>query len=74
MLRKSAIIKRFEYSPQGRDLKAQTDIGKKQYHKLDNTYEFDKTKNKNQHLKAIVKSDLIYNSNYSFCKYYRNSE
>ena len=35
-------MKRFVYSMLDRELKAQTDIAKKQYQKLDNTYEFDK--------------------------------
>ena len=48
-------MKRFECSPLGKELKAQTDIAKKQYQKLDDTFEFDKIiKNKNQHLKTIV--------------------
>ena len=42
MLEKAATTKRFEYSPLGKELKAQTDIAKKQYQKLDDTYEFDK--------------------------------
>ena len=39
-LEKSATTKRFEYSSLGKELKAQTDIAKKQYQKLDNTDEF----------------------------------
>ena len=35
-------MKIFEYSPLGKELKAQTDIAKKYYQKLDDTYEFDK--------------------------------
>ena len=35
-------MKGFEYSPLGKNLKAQIDVAKKQYQKLDNTYEFDK--------------------------------
>ena len=35
-------MKRLEYSLLGKDLKAQTDIAKKQYQKLDDIYEFDK--------------------------------
>ena len=42
LLKKAAAIKRFEYSPLGKELKAQTDIPKKHYQKLDNTFEFDK--------------------------------
>ena len=35
-------MKRFEHSPLGKNLKAQIDVAKKQYQKLDNTYDFDK--------------------------------
>ena len=42
LLKKAAAIKRFEYSPLGKELKAQTDIPKKHYQKLDNNFEFDK--------------------------------
>ena len=36
-------MKRFQYFPLGKELKVQTDIAKKQYQKLVDTYEFDKT-------------------------------
>ena len=42
LLEKAATMKRFEYSPLGKELKVQTDIAKKQYQKFDNTYKFDK--------------------------------
>ena len=42
LLKKAAGIKRFECSPLGKELKAQIDITKKQYQKLDNTFEFEK--------------------------------
>ena len=42
LLEKAATMKRFEYSPLGKELKAQTDIAKKKYQKLEDTYEFDK--------------------------------
>ena len=42
LLEKAATMKRFEYSPLGKKLKAQTDNAKKEYQKLDDTYEFDK--------------------------------
>ena len=35
LLEKAAIIKRFEYSPLGSELKRQTDIAKKQYQELE---------------------------------------
>ena len=68
-------MKRFEYSPLGKELKAQTDITKKQYPKLDDTFGFDKIiKKEKPALKNYSKLDLIYNSNYSFYKYYRDSK
>ena len=68
-------MKRFEYSPLGKELKAQTDITKKQYAKLDDTFGFDKIiKKEKPAFKNYSKLDLIYNSNYSFYKYYRDSK
>ena len=55
LLEKAALIKRFEYLPLGKDLKAQTDIAKKQYRKLDNKFEFDK----------IIKKEKSARENYS---------
>ena len=53
--KKAAGIKRFECLPLGKELKAQTDITKKQYQKLDHTFEFEKIiKIKNKHLKNIT--------------------
>ena len=46
LLQKAATVKRLEYSPLDKELKAQTDIAKKQYQKLDNTYEFDRIQKK----------------------------
>ena len=37
-----ATMARFEYSPLDKELKEQADIAKKQYQKLNNTFEFDK--------------------------------
>ena len=55
LLKKVATIKRFEYSPLDKESNAQTNIAKKQYQKLDNTFEFDKTiKKGKKHLKTIV--------------------
>ena len=45
-------MKRYEYSPLGKELKEQPDIAKKQYQKLDDTFEFgDIIKKRNKHLK-----------------------
>ena len=47
--------KGFEFLPLGRELKAQTDIAKKQYQKLDNNREFDKIiKKEKPTLRSIV--------------------
>ena len=66
-LLKKAAIKRFEYSPLGKELKAPTGIAKKQYQKWGDTYEFDKIiKKETPTLENYIKSDLLYDSNYSF--------
>ena len=73
MLQKAATMKAFEYSPLGTGLKGQTDIAKKQYQKLDDTYELDKViKKENPTFKKYNRSNLIYNSKYSFYEYYIN--
>ena len=41
-LEKAATMKRFKHSILSNKLKAQTEIAKKQYQKLDDTFEFDK--------------------------------
>ena len=76
LLEKAATIKRFEYLPLGKELKAQTEIAKKQYQGLDKIYEFDETINKNDKkttLKKYSKSELMYDANHSFYKYYRDN-
>ena len=42
LLGKAATMKRFEYCPLGKELKAQTDIAKKQYQTLGSTFEVNK--------------------------------
>ena len=75
LLEKAAALKRFEYSPLGKELKAQTDIAKKQYQKLDDNFEFDKIiKKEKMALENYNKSNLIYNSKHSIYKYYRDSK
>ena len=66
-------MKRFEHSPLGKESQTQTeiDIAKKQYPILDNNFWFDKIiKKEKLALENYSKSDLIYNSHYSFYKYY----
>ena len=57
MLEKAATIKRFEYSPFGKESKAQNEIAKKQYQMLGNSFEYNEKINKNEKtamLKSIV--------------------
>ena len=58
-----------------KELKAQTDITKTQYQKLDDIYEFDKIiKTEKPTLGNYNKLELILNSNYIFYKYYRDGK
>ena len=82
---KAATVKRSEYSSLGlgkdlsldKELKAQTDVTKKyqKYKKLDDTFEFYKIikKEKPTH-ENYSKSNLIYDANHSFYKFYRDSK
>ena len=64
-------MKRFDYLPLGKELKALTDISNNQYQKLENTFEFDKTiKKEKTTLKKYNRLNLIYNSKHSFYEYY----
>ena len=60
MLEKAAALKRFEYLPLGKELKAQTDIAKKQHQKLDN---------EEWKIGKYNKSDMIDNTVNSLYKY-----
>ena len=72
LLKKVATMKRFDYSPLGKELKAQTDFAKKQYRGL---IKFFRSNEKEKPtLKKYNKSDLICNSKYSFYKYYRDNK
>ena len=42
LLEKATTMKRFEYSPFNKELKEEADFPKKQYQKLDDTYEAEK--------------------------------
>ena len=64
-------MKRFEYSLLGKEIKAQSDITKKQYQKFDNNFEFDKTIEKEKPtIEKYNRSNLIYSSKFSFYEYY----
>ena len=71
LLEKAPALKRFKYSPLGKDLKKQTSFAEKQYQKLGNSFESnkkeeDKTKSKTNR----AKSNLIYNNSITFYKYH----
>ena len=75
LLEKAATMKRFEYSSLGKKSKAQTDIPKKQYQKLNSIYECDKIiKKERPAFKNYNNSNLIYNADHSFYKYYCDSK
>ena len=75
LLEKAATIKRFKYSALGKELIAQNGIAKKQYKKLDDTCGFDTMITKEElTFKNYNKSNLIYNSKYSFYNYYGDSK
>ena len=63
LLEKAATIKKSEYYLLGKELKAETDIAKKQYQGLDQIYEFVEAINRQGTLKC--KSDVTYSSKYS---------
>ena len=75
MQEKAITMERFKYYPLGKELKAQTSIARKQYHKLRDAYDSDKIiKKEKPRLENYGKSDLIYNTYYSFYKYYCGSK
>ena len=70
LLEKTDTIKRFEYLPLSRELKAETDNAKKLYQKFD-TYEFDRIIKKEKTMfEKYNRSNLIDDSKYSFYPYY----
>ena len=70
LLEKAAGLKRFEYSPLDKELRAQTDIAKKTVSKIRNTFEFNEIiKKEKPTLENYSISDLIYDSKHRFYKY-----
>ena len=62
LLEKAAAVRKFEYFPLGKELKKQTSVAEKQYHKLDNAFESNKKKeDKTKNKRNSAKSDLVYN-------------
>ena len=46
MLEKAATLKKYEYSPLGKEIKAKTSAAEKQYQKLDKVFESNKNEEK----------------------------
>ena len=73
MLEKAATIKRFEYSPLGKELKKQTSVAEKQYQRLNKLFKPDEKEEtvtiKKEKAEITRKSNLIYDNKYSFSEY-----
>ena len=69
LLEKAAVIKRFEYSPLGKELKKQTSVSEKQYQKLDNLIESNEKEDKTKNKSSRAKSNLVNKNYFSFYKY-----
>ena len=67
LLEKAAGLKRFEYSPLGKELKAPTSAAEKQYQKLDKIFESNKKEEVIKKSRAM--SNLVYNKDFTFYKY-----
>ena len=72
MLEKAPALKKFEYSPLDKELKAQTSTAKKQYQILDEVFESNKKEEKI--LKSYAKSNLVYSKDFTFYKYHNTKE
>ena len=58
-IQKVAGIKRFEYDPLGKELKKETSVAEKHYHKFDNDFESSKgNKSKQKSKRSCAKSNL----------------
>ena len=67
---KATTMKIFGYLPLSKDVKALTEISKKQHQKLGDTFEFDEISKKEKlRLKKYKRSNLIHNSKYSLYSY-----
>ena len=67
LLEKASTMKRFEYSPLGKEIKIQTDMAKKEYGKLTIFLSLIKTfKKEKPEVENYIKPNLIYSSKYIF--------
>ena len=73
MLEKAAAMKRFQYSPLGKEVKKQNSVAEKQYQEIDKIFNHDEkeepiTIKKEEPLKTD-ESSLVYDSKYIFSNY-----
>ena len=72
LLEKAPALKRFEYSPLGKELKPQTSFTEKQYQGLNNLFKPDGKEEpvttKKEKPEIIGESKLMYNNKYSFSR------
>ena len=74
-LEKAAAIKRFEYSPFGKEFQKQTSVAEKQCQKFDSPFESNENKeNKTNNKKSCTKSHQVYIKYFTFFKYHDSSK
>ena len=70
LLERAAALKRFQYSPLGKELKKQTSVAEKQYQNFDKIFKSDETEQPVTIKKEITdESSLFYNNKYSFIEF-----
>ena len=73
LLEKAATMRRFEYSPLGKELEKQTSVAEKQYQRFDKVFSHDEkeeaVKIKKEISLATDQSSLFYNNKYSFIEF-----
>ena len=71
LLEKAAAMKRFKYSPLGKELKKQTSVAEKQCQKLGNAFKSNKKEEfKIKSKRTCAKSNLVYNNQFTFYEYH----
>ena len=73
LLEKAATMRRFEYSPLGKELEKQTSVAEKQYQRFDKVFSHDEkeeaVKIKKERSLATDQSSLFYNKKYIFIEF-----
>ena len=73
LLEKATALKRFEYSPLGKELKKQTSVAEKQYQDLDKVFNHDENKQpvkiEKEEPLTTAELSLIHDNKYSFSEF-----